>query len=67
VHDLSGGTTLCGKCQQPLIERDWHQIQKYVVTENGDCPHCGARLAGHFGKFEGQFGRQRIPVIVKQS
>jgi pyruvate formate lyase activating enzyme len=66
VHDLSGGMTLCAQCRQPLIERDWHQIREYVVTENGDCPHCGAKLAGHFGKFEGQFGRQRIPVVVKQ-
>jgi pyruvate formate lyase activating enzyme len=67
VHDLSGGTTQCAKCHQPLIERDWHQIRKYIVSENGDCPHCGAKLAGHFGKFGGQFGRQRIPVVVKHS
>lgn len=65
VHDLSGGTTLCASCKEPLIERDWHQIRKYSVTENGTCPHCGAQLAGHFGKFTSQFGRQRIPVTVK--
>jgi pyruvate formate lyase activating enzyme len=66
VHDVSGGTTLCTNCQQPLIVRDWHLIRDYSVTENGDCPHCGTKLAGHFDKIEGQFGRQRIPVVVKQ-
>ena len=66
VHDLSGGTTLCAKCGQPLIARDWHQIREYSVTENGECPHCGTKLAGHFEKFKGQFGRQRMPVIMHQ-
>ena len=64
VHDLSGGTTHCAICHQPLIVRDWYEIREYKVTDNGECPHCGAKLAGHFGKFNGQFGRQRIPVAL---
>jgi pyruvate formate lyase activating enzyme len=64
VHDLSGGTTLCPKCLQSLIERDWYQIREYAVMENGSCPHCGTKLAGHFGKFAGQFGRQRMPLVI---
>jgi pyruvate formate lyase activating enzyme len=64
VHDLSGGTTHCANCHAPLIVRDWYQIRDYAVTENGECSHCGAKLAGHFGKFEGQFGRRRIPVMI---
>ncbi|MFZ3016891.1 MAG: AmmeMemoRadiSam system radical SAM enzyme [Gallionella sp.] len=62
VHDLSGGTTYCASCKQVLIVRDWHLIREYHLTENGECPHCGAKLAGHFGKFEKAFGRQRIPL-----
>lgn len=62
VHDLSGGTTHCSVCKQPLIVRDWYEIREYAVTENGACSHCGAKLAGHFEKFTGQFGRHRIPV-----
>jgi pyruvate formate lyase activating enzyme len=62
VHDLSGGTTYCATCRQPLIVRDWYEIRDYAVTENGECSHCGAKLAGHFGKFNEQFGRHRIPV-----
>jgi pyruvate formate lyase activating enzyme len=64
VHDLDGGTTFCAACHAPLIVRDWYQINEYHVTENGSCPHCKAALAGHFGRFEKQHGRQRIPVAV---
>jgi pyruvate formate lyase activating enzyme len=64
VHDLSGGTTYCASCKQALIVRDWYLIREYHLTENGECPHCGAKLAGHFGKFEKAFGRQRIPLRI---
>ena len=64
VHDTKGGTTLCSSCQLPLIVRDWHTIRDYTLGENGACPQCGASLAGHFTKFEGQFGRRRIPVVM---
>jgi pyruvate formate lyase activating enzyme len=62
VHDTGGGTTHCASCHTPLIVRDWYQIDEYNLTENGACPKCGAKLAGHFGKFTRQFGPQRIPV-----
>jgi len=64
VHDLSGGTTHCPACQHPLIVRDWHEIRDYTLTEHGECPQCGSQLAGHFEKFAGQFGRQRIPIVM---
>jgi pyruvate formate lyase activating enzyme len=64
VHDLSGGSTHCSVCQQPLIVRDWYEIREYAVTENGECSQCGAKLAGHFGKFKGPFGNHRIPIAL---
>jgi pyruvate formate lyase activating enzyme len=64
VHDLSGGTTYCPGCQQPLIVRDWHQIRDYRLTPEGKCPHCGTAIAGHFEQFSKQFGRRRIPVVL---
>jgi pyruvate formate lyase activating enzyme len=67
VHDLSGGTTHCTNCQKPLIVRDWYLIRDYAVTENGECSHCGTKLAGHFSKFKGQFGRQRIPLVIRNN
>jgi pyruvate formate lyase activating enzyme len=44
--------------------RDWYEIRDYAVTEDGTCPHCGTKLAGHFGKYEGQFGMRRIPITI---
>jgi len=64
VHDIDGDTTYCASCHTPLIVRDWYQINEYHLMDNGSCPQCGAALAGHFGRFEKQFGRQRIPVAV---
>jgi len=64
VHDKTGGTTLCSKCKQTLVVRDWYQIKDYAVTDGGKCSHCGAVLAGHFEKFEKQHGRQRIPLVI---
>ncbi len=64
VHDLSGGTTCCPSCKQPLIVRDWHQIRDYKLTPEGNCPHCGTAIAGHFEQFSKQFGRRRIPVVL---
>jgi pyruvate formate lyase activating enzyme len=64
VHDLSGGTTYCPSCHQPLIVRDWYHILSYTLTEYGACSHCGMKLPGHFDKFEGQFGERRIPVQI---
>ena len=64
VHDMEGGTTFCASCHTKLIVRDWYQISEYHLTENGSCPQCGTKLAGRFGKYEKQFGRQRIPVTM---
>ena len=67
VHDPAGGTTFCSVCQQPLIVRDWYEIRDYALTENGECLHCGTKLAGFFGKFDTPFGRHRIPVTLGNS
>jgi pyruvate formate lyase activating enzyme len=66
VHDRAGGTTLCPGCAAALIERDWHHILSYRVTDDGRCPDCGTAIAGRFGRFDlrGQFGRRRIHVAI---
>jgi pyruvate formate lyase activating enzyme len=64
VHDVEGDTTYCASCHTPLIVRDWYQINEYHLTNNGLCPMCGTHLAGHYGKFTRQFGRQRIPIAM---
>ena len=65
VHDTEGGTTFCPGCGKGVIVRDWHRILAYDLTEEGHCEHCGAPVAGRFEKFQGQFGRRRIPVRVR--
>lgn len=64
VHDIEGDTTFCASCKKPLIVRDWYEIRAYELKDDASCPHCGAKLAGYFEKFRGQFGRQRIPVSL---
>jgi pyruvate formate lyase activating enzyme len=65
VHDNEGGTTYCPQCHEALIVRDWYQILKYELTDDGHCPHCGSEVAGRYQKFSGQFGRRRIPVRLR--
>ena len=62
VHDREGGTTHCPGCRAPLIVRDWHEILRYRVTDDGACPDCGTAIAGRFEARRGDFGRRRIPV-----
>ncbi len=68
VHDRAGGTTFCPSCQAALIVRDWYAIRHYELTADGNCPHCKARIAGHFGASLGRdgkaFGPRRIPVHI---
>ncbi|HRC61276.1 MAG: AmmeMemoRadiSam system radical SAM enzyme [Propionivibrio sp.] len=62
VHDTEGGTTFCPACHAALIERDWYNIRRFDLPDDGSCPHCQAKIAGRFGKFGKPFGAQRIPV-----
>ena len=67
VHDRDGGTTHCPGCRKPLIVRDWHEIVRYRVTDDGRCPDCGAQVSGRFGAVENSFGRRRIPVRIAET
>ena len=62
VHDRAGDSSYCPSCNRPLIVRDWYNIEQYRLTPDGHCPDCHAAIAGHFEKYTGAFGRQRIPV-----
>ena len=65
VHNREGDTTYCPSCNSALIVRDWYEIEQYRLTPDGHCPDCNTRIAGHFDKFAGQFGRRRIPVVMR--
>jgi pyruvate formate lyase activating enzyme len=64
VHDAEGGTTNCPGCGCALIERDWHEILRYELDDEGRCRHCATTVPGRFATFEGSLGRRRIPVRV---
>ena len=66
VHNIEGDTTFCPSCKALLIVRDWYEIKGYHLTDDGHCPQCQTRIAGHFEHFElqSQFGARRIPVAM---
>ena len=47
VHDPIGQTTTCPGCKKTLIERDWHHVGRYEIS-NGCCKNCGMKIAGYF-------------------
>lgn len=47
IHINDGQTTLCPQCQTVLIRRDWHTVISRQL-KNGQCVHCGAKIAGHW-------------------
>lgn len=63
MHDKAGDSTYCPACKQPLIVRDWYEIEQNRVTPDGHCPDCHAKIAGHFERYVSAFGRRRIAVI----
>ena len=64
VHDRTGGTTFCPGCAKPVIVRDWHEILSYRLTPQGCCESCGAQLPGRFERYDGSWGRRRMPVSI---
>jgi pyruvate formate lyase activating enzyme len=66
VHDTEGGTTYCPSCRTPLIVRDWYRIDDYRLTDDGHCPKCRTKIAGHFEPFAlaRQFGNRRQPIAI---
>jgi pyruvate formate lyase activating enzyme len=65
VHNRDGDSTFCPACHALLIERDWYDIRRYELADDGSCPHCSMVIAGRFGHFAGAFGSRRIPVHLQ--
>ncbi len=65
VHDTDGGTTACPHCHSTLIVRDWYDILRYRLTDDGRCPDCQHAVAGRFGHFGQAFGNRRLPVRTR--
>ena len=66
VHDRAGGGTWCYGCGALLIGRDWFDLTRWRLDEDGCCMDCGTPLPGVFELRPGSWGRQRQPVRLQQ-
>jgi len=66
VHDGAGGSTWCHGCGALLIGRDWFDLTRWRLGEDGCCMDCGTPLPGVFELRPGSWGRQRQPVRLRQ-
>ncbi len=48
VRDVEGGTTYCAGCGEAVIVRDWYEMRRYALTDDGCCATCGYRVPGRF-------------------
>jgi pyruvate formate lyase activating enzyme len=62
VHDPDGQTTQCGACGEPVVVRDWYEINSYRITDRGCCGSCGAPVPGVYDGPVGNWGSRRMPV-----
>jgi pyruvate formate lyase activating enzyme len=67
VHDREGGRTLCHRCGQTLIGRDWYEMLEWNLTDDGRCQFCGTPCAGVFDGPPGQWGARRLAVRLGAS
>ncbi|MEV4507875.1 AmmeMemoRadiSam system radical SAM enzyme [Dactylosporangium sp. NPDC049525] len=65
VHDPEGQTTRCPGCAEPVVVRDWYDLRAYRLTDDGRCVRCGHQLPGVFDGPAGDWGRRRLPVVLK--
>ncbi|TKB48564.1 AmmeMemoRadiSam system radical SAM enzyme [Ferrimonas sediminicola] len=64
VYDRQGDATLCPQCGELLIGRNWYQLEEWHLVD-GHCPQCHHPIPGVFQSEPGHFGRQRIPVRIR--
>ncbi|MET0068614.1 MAG: AmmeMemoRadiSam system radical SAM enzyme [Candidatus Thiodiazotropha sp.] len=62
VHDGRESSTWCHHCGSLLIERDWYELGRWHLDDQGCCEQCGTRLAGLFESSPGAWGSRRQAV-----
>jgi pyruvate formate lyase activating enzyme len=66
VHDAAGDTTYCPGCGRGVIQRDWYELDGYLLTDDGRCRGCGTQIPGIFDGPAGTWGRRRRPVHLAE-
>ena len=65
IHHPPTQTTFCHGCGAELIRRDWYDIQRYALGDDGRCKSCGTPCAGVFDGPAGNWGRKRQPLRLQ--
>ncbi len=64
VHDAGGNSTWCHHCGHLLIERDWYEMGRWQLTDDGRCSRCATAVAGVFEARPGGWGSRRARVKI---
>jgi pyruvate formate lyase activating enzyme len=67
VHDSAGASTYCPGCGGEVIERDWYELGRWNLSDDGACLDCGTRLPGRFAGPPGRWGSRRVPVRLSNA
>jgi pyruvate formate lyase activating enzyme len=62
VHDREGSSTWCPGCGALLVERDWYDLGRWHLDDEGRCRACGWQVPGRFDGPPGGWGRRRVAV-----
>jgi pyruvate formate lyase activating enzyme len=65
VHDESGSSTYCPKCNEKLIGRDWYRLTAWNLDDHGCCKKCGTQIPGRFEAKPGKWGARREMVNMR--
>jgi pyruvate formate lyase activating enzyme len=64
VHDPAGGTTTCPGCGAAAVVRDWYEMRRFGLTDDGRCLGCGTQVPGVYDGPVGQWGARRLPIRI---
>jgi len=67
VHDIEGDTTTCPGCGTEVVVRDWYEMRRYLLADDGTCRACGTQIPGVYDGPAGQWGRRFLPVSMAKA
>ena len=67
VHDIEGDTTTCPGCGTEVVVRDWYEMCRYQLADDGTCRACGTQIPGVYDGPAGQWGRRFLPVSMAKA
>ncbi len=64
VHDRDGQSTRCHGCASVVIERDWYELGRWRLGEDGRCESCRTTVPGVFEDRPRRWGARRLPIVL---